>query len=231
MHQSFLLALLILTVILLIYYDCNRGGLMRTGMTNKERWANFKHVVGREAADKVPVCNTIDGHCYPVVKDFKNTDEASKRLAALNKFCVRVLRYLRHKYIFNAEKTHDMQKKIFVQRMIRNFNPDNFVENNPPNHINTSYVDDKGKVFAMCLREKQTGEGNFHSMHELEFVALHEMTHLGTQSFDHDAEFWHNFRFLLQETKDANLHIPVDYKTKPINYCGLHVNYNPYFDG
>lgn len=221
--------LLIFIVTLLIYWDCKLSKSSRSSMANKSRWSSFRFDVGFEARDKIPVCNSIDGHCYPVVKDFKNQKEASERLANINSFCIKVLRYLRQKYIFNTQP-NAIQRKIFVERMIRNFNPDNLVENNPPTEENTSYVDDKGKVFAMCLREKQSGEANFHETHELEFVALHEMTHLGTQSFEHDAEFWDNFKFLLHETNAAKLHIPVDYSKKPINYCGLYVDSNPFFD-
>lgn len=234
MQDSFIVVLLIL-VIFIIYRECTYGfgRASRNGMANLERWSIFKKHVGYEAHDKVPICNPIDGHCYPVVKDFGNAKEASERLAAINKFCIRVLRHMRQKYIFESGSPQSgtpAQRKIFVERLLRNYNPDNLVENNPPTTENTSYVDDKGKVFAMCLREKQSGKANFHSMHELEFVALHEMTHLGTQSYEHDAEFWDNFKFLLQETNSSGLHIPADYSANPINYCGLHVDSNPFYD-
>jgi type IV secretory pathway VirJ component len=225
MDSRFFTGIIFILVLLIIY---RKDDQTRSTMATKKRWETFKYNVGLEAKDKTPICNHIDGHCYPVVKDFENQLEASQMLARLNKFCIRVLRHLRQTYIF--ENQHAPQRQIFVERLLRNYNPDNLVENNPPTTENTSYVDDKGKVFAMCLREKESGASNFHNMHELEFVALHEMTHLGTQSYEHNVEFWSNFKFLLQETNNSGIHIPADYNTKPINYCGLYVDHNPFYD-
>ena len=225
MDFSFFIVFIFILVIIIIYRRCST---VRSNMANKKRWSTFKHDVGLEANDKIPICNHIDGHCYPVVKDFENQEEASRVLAKLNKFCIRVLRHLRQTYIFENQRS--VKRRIFVERLLRNYNPDNLVENNPPTTENTSYVDDKGKVFAMCLREKNSGASNFHDMHELEFVALHEMTHLGTQSYEHNDEFWSNFKFLLHETNESGLHIPADYSSKPINYCGLYVDDSPFYD-
>jgi hypothetical protein len=179
------------------------------------------------------VCNQEDGHCYKVVGKYGNVGEASRILAHLNKFGVKLLRHLRNKYIFNkdiAAQPRNYGRVELVKFLIENYNPDNIIENAPTSDVNTSYVDDKGKVFAICLREKVTGFHNFHKMEELEFVVLHEMSHMATTSFGHENDFWANFKFLLQEAEMAGIHTPVNYERYPMVYCSLKVDYSPYFD-
>jgi hypothetical protein len=138
------------------------------------------------------------------------------------------MRHLRKKYIWND--SGNQHGKEIVEYLLSNYNPDAIIENAPINDVNTSYVDDKGKVFALCLREKESGDNNFHSMDLLKFVVLHEMTHMATESFGHELDFWVHFKFLLKEAKDAKLYNPIDYRKYPIVYCSLKVAYNPYFD-
>ena len=52
-------------------------------------------------------------------------------------------------------------KQVFIcfcfNFLLKNYNPNNLKENVPMSKINTSYVEDKGKIFAVCLREKFSG--------------------------------------------------------------------------
>lgn len=174
------------------------------------------------------VCNDIDGRCYDIADKYYKTKEASEILAQLNDFGINVMRHLRRKYIWND--SGNPHGKEIVEYLLSNYNPDTIIENAPINDVNTSYVDDKGKVFALCLREKESGDNNFHSMDLLKFVVLHEMSHMATESFGHEVDFWTHFKFLLKEAKAAGLYNPVDYNKQPIVYCSLKVSYNPYFD-
>jgi hypothetical protein len=175
-------------------------------------------------------CNPSDGRCYKVSTKYnKNThQEASLLLAALNKFSVNFMKHLRNKFLWERNGTPAQQDIVLF--LLNNYNPDSIIENAPDSDINTSYVEDKGKVFAICLREKESGENKFIPIHELEFVVIHEMTHLGTRTIGHGKEFWRNFKFLLQEANDMGIHIPTNYKNKPVRYCSLLVNYSPFFD-
>jgi hypothetical protein len=173
-------------------------------------------------------CNKIDGRCYNTVNKYNNTDKASELLAEINLFCLKFLKHLRDKYIWNDHNNY--QASEIVKYLLSNYNPDGIIENAPVSDENTSYVDDKGKVFAICLREKESGNHNFHHISDLQFVILHELSHMATKSFGHGVEFWTNFKFLLTEAYEANLHTPVNYKQNPLNYCSLIVDYNPYFD-
>jgi hypothetical protein len=204
-NKSLCLALLCCVIIYLLYQESIDGFVSRSS-----------------------ICNSIDDRCYEVVGKFEQSKEASELLAQINVFCIKMMRHLRDKYLWNHSE--NIRAKDLVSFLLSNYNPDGIIENAPVGDVNTSYVDDKGKVFAICLREKLSGKHKFHSLHDLEFVVLHEMAHMATYSYGHDADFWTNFKFLLKEANLAGLHIPVNYAEAPINYCSLHVDYNPYFD-
>ena len=61
-------------------------------------------------------------------------------------------------------------------------------------------------------------------------VALQEMSNICNTSIGHTKEFWDNFKFLLEEAKDAGLHEPVDYSKKPVEYCSMKITDNPYYE-
>lgn len=174
------------------------------------------------------VCNDIDKRCYSVSTLYQDPEKASELLAQLNKFCIEFMRHLRSKYIWNSHKNIDRVKRI--EFLLSNYNPDGIFENVPVGGEGTSYVDDKGRVFAICLREKMTGKNEFHDIDDLKFVIIHEMAHMATREIGHERPFWINFKFLLNEAKEAGFYHPVNYTNHPINYCSLAVNYNPYFD-
>jgi hypothetical protein len=175
-------------------------------------------------------CSSIDERCYPLVKSFDSDTfkEAADLLAYLNKFCLAIIRHMRDNYLWKDEV--DPYKKKMAKYLINHYNPDSIIENNPKGPVNTSYVEDKGKVLAICLREKKSGMHNLHKKHELEFVVLHELSHLTNHALDHDDEFWKDFKILLIEAEKAGLHKPVDYKKYPFNYCSVLVDYSPYYD-
>lgn len=174
------------------------------------------------------ICNKVDGRCYNVVEKFTESQHASELLAELNLFCLQMMRHLRQKYLWNYHT--NTEARNIVQYLLSNYNPDGIIENAPTGNVNTSYVDDKGKEFGICLREKISGKNKFHDIHDLQFVVLHEMSHMANINYGHESEFWEIFKFLLQEAKDADMHDPVDYSKYPLNYCSLNVTHNPYFD-
>lgn len=176
----------------------------------------------------INVCNNTNKRCYSVVNKYENTAEASELLATINNFCIDFMRFLRKKYIF--QNNQSIEATNIVKYMISNYNPDGIMENAPISDVNTSYVDEKGKIFALCLREKKSGLNNFHSLNELKFVVLHELAHMGNTEFGHDERFWTIFKFLLTQAEEANLYTNVNYQHNPMTYCSLEINYSPYFD-
>jgi predicted metal-dependent hydrolase len=94
----------------------------------------------------------------------------------------------------------------------------------------TAYSENKGEKIAFCLnKEKQENEVLIDES-TLTFVAIHELSHVMTKSIGHKSDFWENFKFLLEQAKEANIHNPVDYKAAPREYCGMKIHDNPYYD-
>lgn len=204
---SFETSVIIIGIIVLLYYMYNN---------TKEYFNTSK------------VCNRKDKRCYKVSNDYEDSDEASDILGELNVFANELMRNLRRKYVFGNQGSE--YRISMVKYLLHNYNPDNILENVPKTIHNTSYVQNKGEKFGMCLREREEGTHDFHDLHLLQFVMLHEMAHLASFGYQHGEEFWRNFKILLIEANEIGIHTPVDYSTNPINYCGLHVDYNVFFD-
>ncbi len=167
-------------------------------------------------------CNTIDGRCYKF-----SSPQTSPILGELNNFNIALLRHLRNKYI--DTNTKNKYAEHATKLMLRNYNPDNLIENISKDPDDTSYVTNKGEEMGLCLREQ--GNKGIHTLEILKFVNLHEMSHLAMERTDnaHLSDFWSCFKWLITEATEIG-YDPPDFEKKPINYCGVPVSYNPYYD-
>lgn len=177
------------------------------------------------------VCSNNDGQCYKISTAFVDQEDALNELSRINNFNAKFIKYLRNKYIWTSNQNNNIMRAITIN-LINNYNPDVLKENNPSTTKNTSYVLDKGKSIAFCLREKETGYNKIEDTEMLNFVNIHEISHLAMSYHDpeHGTEFWQTFKLLLEEANAAGLYNPIDWNRSPKNYCGLLVNYNPIFD-
>ena len=156
-----------------------------------------------------------------------------------NKYCVREREKLELAANLLAQVTQKMKDMVAymkskhpddprTKRLVSGFNPKKISETLPTSEL-TAYSENKGEKIAFCLNT--TKEGNkLIDINTLTFVALHELSHIMTESIGHKQDFWENFKFLLENAKEANIYIPVDYKKSPQSYCGMEINDNPYFD-
>jgi predicted metal-dependent hydrolase len=94
----------------------------------------------------------------------------------------------------------------------------------------TAYSENKGKKLAFCLNKEKHNNNHLIDENTLMFVALHELSHIATESIGHNKEFWDNFKFLLKEAQDAGLYNMVDYSKENTEYCGMTITDNPYFE-
>ena len=124
----------------------------------------------------------------------------------------------------------DLYKKLpndeRIQRLVKGISSIKIEE--APNDDGSSYTINKGEMMALCLRHK-TDNHPFHDYNTLQFVMIHEMSHIASVSEGHNQEFIDNFRFLLREAKKLGYYEPVNYSKSPINYCGIKVTNNPYY--
>lgn len=115
-----------------------------------------------------------------------------------------------------------------VARLVKNFNPKKIYETLPTS-VYTAYSENKGEKLAFCTTT--TKEGNkLIDENTLMFVALHELSHIMTESTGHTTEFWKNFKFLLENAVEFNIYEPINYKENPEQYCGMQITDNPYYD-
>jgi hypothetical protein len=179
-------------------------------------------IICRQKRNEGFVVSTVDNNKYDVLDTFEDKDVAADILARIN--------LTNQKFISYLQNHGGSRQKIMGDLLRKRYRPDNIIENDPPDKWNTSYTEDKGKLLAICLREKESGKNKFHTFDLLLFVSLHELAHIGSIEYGHDEEFWNNFAFILHQAHESGIYNPVDYSKYPVNYCGLDVTNNPFFD-
>ena len=108
-----------------------------------------------------------------------------------NKYCVRERLKLEMAADLLAKVTQKMKKLVGfmqktyptyenVQRLVKNFNPQTIIENDPESE-HTAYSENKGEKIAFCLNTTKTGD-TLIDENTLTFVAIHELGHLMTKS-------------------------------------------------
>ena len=164
------------------------------------------------------IISNIDGNKY-CVRDRENLQEAADLLAKTTDKCKKLVEYVGKKY-------PDQEN---VKRLVSGYNPKKITETLPTSEY-TAYSENKGEKLAFCLNREKNDSNNLIDEHTLMFVSIHELSHIMTKSIGHKQEFWDNFKFLLENAKDAGIHNPEDYKRAPKKYCGMKIQDNPYFD-
>ena len=158
-----------------------------------------------------------DGNRY-CVREREKIDEAANLLAETTEKCKQLVKYM-----------HDtLPDDKRVKRLVAGFNPKAMKETLPTSEL-TAYSENKGEKIALCLNTTKSGD-TLIDANTLLFVAIHELSHIMTESIGHKQDFWQNFKFMLENAKDANIYQPVDYKKSPKEYCGMTINDNPFFD-
>ena len=164
------------------------------------------------------IVSTVDGNKY-CVRERAKLQEAADLLAKITEKCKNLVDYV-------VKNNPDDER---AERLKKGFHPQKVMETLPTSEF-TAYSENKGEKLAFCLNKKRKGEDNMIDEHTLMFVAIHELSHIATKSIGHKTEFWENFKYLLQNAKEAGIHNPEDYKDKPAEYCGMKIHYNPYYD-
>ena len=165
------------------------------------------------------IVSGVDGNKY-CVRDRSKLQEAADLLASVTQKCKDLVSYM--------EKKHPEDDR--TKRLVSGFNPKKVMETLPTSSY-TAYSENKGEKIAFCLSpKKKNGEESLIDEHTLTFVAIHELTHVATVSIGHGTDFWENFKFLLENAKEAGIHEPKDYGKEPGKYCSMKIQDNPYFD-
>ena len=164
------------------------------------------------------IVSDVDGNKY-CVRERDNISNAADLLAKVTQKCKKLVYYVSDKY----------PEQENTQRLKQNFNPTKITETLPTSSY-TAYSENKGEKIAFCLNTKKNNNNNLIDESTLLYVAIHELSHVMTVSIGHKSEFWQNFKFLLENAKEAGIHQPIDYKNEPQEYCGMKITDNPYYD-
>lgn len=164
------------------------------------------------------IISDVNGNKY-CVRDRNKLELAADRLATINNKMNKLVSYLGKKY----------PNKENVKRLIEKYNPKQIYETLPTSEY-TAYSENKGEKLAFCLDTEKNSKGRLIDINTLMYVALHELSHICTESIGHTEEFWDNFKFLIKESKIVGVYNPVDYKNNPARYCGMNITDNPYYD-
>ena len=156
-----------------------------------------------------------------------------------NRYCVREREKMELAANLLADVTQKMKDTVdFIKqkhpedprtkRLVDGFNPKKISETLPTSEL-TAFSENKGEKIAFCLNKSKNGT-KLIDINTLTFVALHELSHIATESVGHKQDFWQNFKWILENAKEAGIYSPVDYKKYPEEYCGMTINDNPYYD-
>lgn len=163
------------------------------------------------------IISSVDGNKY-CVRDRQKLELAADLLANVTKKCKMLVTYMKEKHPEDDR----------VKKLVNVFNPKSINETLPTSEL-TAYSENKGEKIAFCLNTKKKGD-KLIDIDTLTFVAIHELSHVMTTSIGHKQDFWKNFKFLLENAKNANIYQPINYKKEPREYCGMTIRDNPYYD-
>jgi|TARA_B110000971_G_C19954374_1_gene474947 hypothetical protein len=164
------------------------------------------------------IVSDVNGNKY-CVRERNKLELAADRLATINIKMNQLVAHVGEKY----------PKKENVKRLVTKYNPRKISETLPTSEY-TAYSENKGEKLAFCLDTEKESKGRLIDINTLMYVALHELSHIATESIGHTGEFWNNFKFLIKEAKEIGVYNPVDYKKEPARYCGMNITDNPYYD-
>jgi len=178
----------------------------------------ISNILNSDALNLKCIISEVDGNKY-CVRDRGKLKEAANLLATVTNRCIKLVNYLH-------EKFPDDERCI---RLYKNFKPDRIMETLPTSSLK-AYSENKGTKIAFCLNKKEDNNEELIDVNTLTFVALHELSHLMTTSIGHNRDFWLNFKFILSQAIAIRIYTPVNYKSKPTDYCGMNITDNPYYD-
>ena len=149
-----------------------------------------------------------------LVRDLENSQDAAEKLSSINTKLKKLIDSL------------DKDERDGIDRLKERYNPYRLTESEE-NSKYTSYSLNKGEKIALCIRKK--GDNlTFENENTVIFVAIHELSHIMTESVGHEKEFWDNMAFLLEKAHELDIYEPVDYNENNIDYCGMEITTTPY---
>jgi hypothetical protein len=163
----------------------------------------------------VYVTSKIDNKDY-LVRNSKNKEKAADVLAEINS---KILLLLKHINASNIEKRFENNMKLLTERYNHSIIYENIYMDS------TSYTINKSETL-LCLATRDNEE-KIYDINLLMFVTLHELAHIGNETYGHDESFVNFFIFLMKNAIQIGVYKYVNYSKEPKEYCGIEVNSSP----
>jgi hypothetical protein len=103
-------------------------------------------------------------------------------------------------------------------------NPAGFRETGP-NELTAAYTLNKGEQMRICVRDKKSNE-LFEDPNTSMFILTHELGHVMSKSYGHNAEFKRNFAYITKVAVELGLYQYQNFTKTPETYCGVNIT-NP----
>lgn len=161
--------------------------------------------------------SNVDNREY-LVRNLKDKHIAANHLANIRSNLIKLVSYMSKKY--PSDKN--------VERMKSKFDP-NVINEGSDDARYTSYTVNKGEDIVFCLRSRDKKD-KLHDFNKLLFVAIHELSHIMSETKGHNDEFRKNFTFLLKNAVTAGIYKPHDFNNDPQEYCGIQITDTPLYD-
>lgn len=156
----------------------------------------------------------IDGQEY-LVRNLPDKVKAANNIAIIRRKFNSLVSFL--------EKNYAKDERII--RLKENFR-DDVLSEAPADSEHTSYSINKGEKIYFCLRQRDE-RNRLVDLNTVTFVALHELSHVLTESIGHTKEFWNNFRFVLENAIKMGVYKYQPFHLKPVKYCGTLISDTP----
>lgn len=164
------------------------------------------------------------GDIYYVSRETKNKHISGKILSLINEFNINFMEHMKNKYLQSINPSLNLA----ILHLLVHYNPDRIFEIEPDNSIGaTSFTENKGEKLVYCIR---SSDASYYEMNLLKFVSLHELSHIAMKDYGHNMKFWMIFKWFLTEAEQEGLIENVDYEQTPRTYCGMKIDYSPFFD-
>jgi hypothetical protein len=157
---------------------------------------------------------TFDNDYY-WVRNMSDKSQAANTLAVIKSNMRKLINYLQTNIDNFPEQSSSIKDLVKRTKTI-------YIMETPKDDKFTSYTINKGEKIVFCLRSKILH--NIHDINTIMYVVIHELSHVASSTYGHNAEFKENFKFLLVQANKIGIYKPIDYRISPQDYCGMTIN-------
>lgn len=165
--------------------------------------------------DRTYVVSKLDGSRY-LVRNGPTQGKSADILAKMQKKKVELCKFL--------ESTPKYSTNHGVRRLLRRRGVE-IEERSHEYNDEAAYSINKGERIGMCLKDQN---GTYENENTMFFVLMHELAHIMSTKYAHDAEFWKNFATLIEAAVEAKLYKYKRYDKEHTAFCGHDIVHTPY---